>query len=113
MTDKTQEELEKIVKPYIDKLTRVAQYAFACMVYDEPNPNGLDLVQALTHYINKYYVPRDDVEKIIGEDEPTPSMPEYSIENDIAWRDINFPYITNKLRAEQREKLKSIRREKR
>ena len=63
-------------------------------------PETIKLKQDFLAYINKYYVPRDEVEKIIGEDEPLPM-------DDRNWDDVQS---RNALRNEQREKLKSIRR---
>ena len=96
MTDKTQEELEK----FLDTVKIHNKDLDVCI-------NDAVAKKWLTHYINKYYVPREEVEKIIGEDEKLNKAHET---NDCPGCNT---FDRNQLRAEQREKLKSIRRDKR
>ena len=110
MTDKTQEELEEILhlvgcqchaQGWNDKLDGKDNF-------DLTEVERLEklALEEVTHYINKYYVPRDEVKKIIGEDEPIADTPTHPV---VSYEALH----RNQLRAEQREKLKSIRREKR
>ena len=57
MTDKTQEELRKILSRI-----KIACGGFTKALGDEEEdrPELDKAIKSLTHYINKYYVPRDD-----------------------------------------------------
>jgi hypothetical protein len=55
-TDSPLDDLDEILTAYGGKLERVAQHALQGVVYDEPNPNGKTLKQAIELYCHKQVI---------------------------------------------------------